>query len=169
MVFRAIKKTHAIAGFTKPGSAIVSHTCGGDYLCAVLLDHINARFCCKYRTARARLNFAHKKCEVYMFLHKMAVWPSSLYSGGIKSSSEVMSCVKCTIPVINNDTPSFPLLLTDHVLAVLFYKRCWNWLKFFSFQDSLKWSPTYTITAWKRKLWQNVLPMSSYCKTSITI
>ena len=35
--------------------------------CAVLLDHNNARFSCKYRTARAGLNFAHKKCEVCMF------------------------------------------------------------------------------------------------------
>ena len=29
----------------------------------------------------------------------MAVWPSSLYPGGPKSSSETMSCVKCTIPL----------------------------------------------------------------------
>ena len=35
--------------------------------CAVLLDHNNAWFSCKYRTARAGLNFAHKKCEVCMF------------------------------------------------------------------------------------------------------
>ena len=34
--------------------------------CAVLLDHNNARFSCKYRTARAGLNFAHEKCEAYM-------------------------------------------------------------------------------------------------------
>ena len=35
--------------------------------CAVLLDHNNARFSCKYKTARAGLNFAHKKCEFCMF------------------------------------------------------------------------------------------------------
>ena len=35
--------------------------------CAVLLDHNNARFSCKYRTARAGLNFAHNKCKVCMF------------------------------------------------------------------------------------------------------
>ena len=35
--------------------------------CVVLLDHNNALFSCKYRTARAGLNFAHKKCEVCMF------------------------------------------------------------------------------------------------------
>ena len=35
--------------------------------CAVLLDHNNARFSCKYGTGRAGLNFAHKKCEVCMF------------------------------------------------------------------------------------------------------
>ena len=32
-------------------------------------------------------------------MHKMAVWPSSLYSGAPKSSSEAMSRVKCTIPL----------------------------------------------------------------------
>ena len=32
--------------------------------CAVLLDHDNARFSCKYRTALAGLNFSHKTCEV---------------------------------------------------------------------------------------------------------
>ena len=35
--------------------------------CAVLLDHNTTRFSCIYRTARAGLNFAHKKCEVCMF------------------------------------------------------------------------------------------------------
>ena len=35
--------------------------------CAVLLDHNNTRFSWKYRTARAGLNLAHKKCEVFMF------------------------------------------------------------------------------------------------------
>ena len=55
------------AGFTKPCGAIGSHTCGGVILCAVLLDHNNARFSCKYRTAWAGLNFTHKKCEVCMF------------------------------------------------------------------------------------------------------
>ena len=35
--------------------------------CVVLLDHNNARFSCKYRTAWAGLNFAHKKCEVCIF------------------------------------------------------------------------------------------------------
>ena len=34
-----------------------------------------------------------------MFLHKMAVSPSSLYSGGPTSSSEAMYYVKCTIPL----------------------------------------------------------------------
>ena len=67
--------------------------------CEVLLDHNNAQFNCKYRTARAGLNFAHKKCEVWIFLHKRAVWPSLLYSGGPKPSTEAMSFVKCTIPL----------------------------------------------------------------------
>ena len=35
--------------------------------CAVLLDHNNTRFSCKYRTARAGLSFAPKKCEFCMF------------------------------------------------------------------------------------------------------
>ena len=35
--------------------------------CAVLVDHNNAWFSCKYRTVRAGLNFAHKKCEVWIF------------------------------------------------------------------------------------------------------
>ena len=42
--------------------------------CAAMLDHNNAPFSCKYRTAQAGLNLAHKKCEVCMFfLHKRAV------------------------------------------------------------------------------------------------
>ena len=35
--------------------------------CAVLLDHNNAWFSWKYRTVRAGLNFANKKCEVCVF------------------------------------------------------------------------------------------------------
>ena len=35
--------------------------------CAVLLDYNNARFSCKYRTARAGQNLAHKMCEFFMF------------------------------------------------------------------------------------------------------
>ena len=34
--------------------------------CAILLDHNNTWFSCKYRTARVGLNFAQKKCEVCM-------------------------------------------------------------------------------------------------------
>ena len=34
-------------------------------------------------------------------LHKTAVWPSSLYLGGPTSSSEAMSCVKCTLIPLN--------------------------------------------------------------------
>ena len=67
--------------------------------CAVLLDHNNAWFSCKYRTARAGLNFAQKSVKSACILHKMAVWPSSLYSGGPTSLSEAMSYVKCTIPL----------------------------------------------------------------------
>ena len=36
-------------------------------LCAVQLDHNNARFSCKYKTAGAGIIFVHKKCEVCMF------------------------------------------------------------------------------------------------------
>ena len=68
--------------------------------CPVWLDHSNAQVSWKYGTARAGLIVAHKKCEFCMFfLHKMAVSPSSLYSGGPISSSEAMSYVKCTIPL----------------------------------------------------------------------
>ena len=69
--------------------------------CAVLMDHNNAWFCCKYRTVRAGLNFANKrvKSACFVFLHKIAVWPSSLYSRGPTSSSEAMCYVKGTIPL----------------------------------------------------------------------
>ena len=40
-----------------------------------------------------------KSVKSACFLHKMAISPSSLYSGGQKLSSEAMSCVKCTIPL----------------------------------------------------------------------
>ena len=38
--------------------------------CAVLLDHNNAWFSCKYRTVRAGLNFAHKVWSLHVFCTK---------------------------------------------------------------------------------------------------
>ena len=60
------------------------------------------------------------------FLHKVAVWPSSLYSGGPKSSSEAMSCVKCTIP-LNWLTPAYSSLSIIREKLAWLIKRPVDW------------------------------------------
>ena len=67
---------------------------------AVLYLQLNRALLWSNRTAQRFNKILHTiSVKSACFLHKMAVWPSSLYSGGPKSSSEAMFFVKCTIPL----------------------------------------------------------------------